>query len=189
MSNYYRCLEKCINMFRLISGRQRAFWLRRRGAAVAQKVFIGPRTQVDCPWGVTIKDRVKVESDVYLKLVSVDARLTLGSHVFVGRGCEFDVSKDIEIGAHALLAPGCFITDHNHRIDRHFRIDQQSCDVGSVAIGSDSWIGAGSVVLPGVQIGDGAVIGAAAVVNRSIPAWAIAVGAPAEIVGYRKFEG
>lgn len=56
---------------------------------------------------------------------------------------------------------------------------------GDIHIGSDVWAGAECIVLSGVTIGDGAVIGARSVVNKDIPPYAIAVGNPARVIGYR----
>jgi acetyltransferase-like isoleucine patch superfamily enzyme len=57
--------------------------------------------------------------------------------------------------------------------------------VRRVTIGSDVWIGRSAIVLPGVQIGDGAVVGAGAVVTKAVPAYAIVAGNPARIIRYR----
>jgi chloramphenicol O-acetyltransferase type B len=54
-----------------------------------------------------------------------------------------------------------------------------------VSVGSDVWIGAGSIVLDGVNIGDGAIIAAGAVVNKDVPPYAIVGGVPARIIRYR----
>jgi len=62
---------------------------------------------------------------------------------------------------------------------------QYSPFVKECKIGNDVWIGCNSTVLRGVTIGDGAVIGANSLVNRSVPPYAIAVGNPAKIVKYR----
>ena len=83
------------------------------------------------------------------------------------------------------MATGCLIIDHNHGTDPAKRIDQQPCAVKAVKIGDDVWLGAYSVVLPGVTIGNGAVVGAHACVTKDVPAFAIVVGVPAKIVGYR----
>lgn len=54
-----------------------------------------------------------------------------------------------------------------------------------VLIGNDVWIGANAVIMPGVKIGDGAIVGSSAVVTKDIPDYAIAVGVPARVIKYR----
>ena len=56
---------------------------------------------------------------------------------------------------------------------------------GDIHIGSDVWIGYGSIILSGVTIGDGAVIGAGSVVTKNIPPYAVAVGNPAHVIKSR----
>lgn len=108
-------------------------------------------------------------------------------------------SKRITIGSRVLIAGGVTIADSDFhpmapamRVadtialslvgDRHHR---PSVEAQPVIIEDDVWIGLNAVVLQGVTIGRGAIIGAGAVVNRSIPAWSIAVGVPARVVGRR----
>ena len=54
-----------------------------------------------------------------------------------------------------------------------------------VIIGNDVWVGTNSVIMPGVTIGNGAVIGAGAIVTKDVPDYAVVVGVPAEIIKYR----
>ena len=56
---------------------------------------------------------------------------------------------------------------------------------GDVIIGNDVWIGYGALILSGVKIGDGAVVGARAIVAKDVPPYAIVVGNPAKIIKYR----
>jgi carbonic anhydrase/acetyltransferase-like protein (isoleucine patch superfamily) len=56
---------------------------------------------------------------------------------------------------------------------------------GDVIIGNDVWIGIGVLILSGVKIGDGAIIGANTVVRSKVPPYAIVIGNPGKIVGYR----
>ena len=56
----------------------------------------------------------------------------------------------------------------------------------TVIIGDDVWLGVGATVLPGVKIGNGAVIGAHALVTKDVPQKAIVVGVPARILKYRE---
>jgi acetyltransferase-like isoleucine patch superfamily enzyme len=55
--------------------------------------------------------------------------------------------------------------------------------VAPVDIGDDVWIGRGALVLPGVTIGDGAVVAAGAVVTKDVPAGSVVAGVPAKVVG------
>jgi len=73
-------------------------------------------------------------------------------------GVEIDYPENISIGEHVLLASGCFIADHDHDIAIDKRIDQQRCVSAPVAIEDDVWVGANAVILPGVKIGQGAVV-------------------------------
>ena len=140
---------------------------------------------MDRPWAINIGHRSLVEDSVYLKVVADDATIDFGSYVFVGRGVEFDVQEKVSVGDHSLIAPGCFITDHEHGISPDRRIDQQPGIAKPVMIGNDVWLGANVTVVAGITIGDGAVVGAHAVVTRDVPAMAIVAGVPARVLRYR----
>lgn len=155
------------------------------GAHIARRVNFAPGCRLERPWCVTIGECSTFEKDVWLKLVDDDARLSIGAFTFVGAGTEIDVIEQVSIGDHTLIAPGCFITDHGHGIAANSRIDQQPCAAEAVRIGSDVWLGAGAVVLPSVEIGDGAVIGAHAVVTRDVAPYEIVAGVPARVIGRR----
>jgi acetyltransferase-like isoleucine patch superfamily enzyme len=170
---------------RLAAARLRAFVLRLRGARVGAKSSIGTRLVAQRASGITLGSRVEIEHDVYLKLVADGARLTIGDFTFIGRGCEIDVSDAVTIGAHTLLAPGVFITDHAHNHERALRHDEQGRRSAAVVIGDDVWIGTRAVILAGVTIGDGAIIGAGAVVTKSVEPYAIVAGIPARQIGTR----
>ena len=85
---------------------------------------------------------VHLEDDVWLKIVSKDAKLTIGDFTFIGRGTEIDVSNNVFIGKHVLIAPKVFITDHSHNI-KAGSIDSQGCINRPVIIKDDVWIGTG----------------------------------------------
>lgn len=111
--------------------------------------------------------------------VSVGARSSLGVK------CEIN-GKTI-IGDDVMMGPECVIYTINHEYrDKDRTIISQGYQAEKpVTIGNDVWIGRRVMILPGVHIGDGAVIGAGAVVAKDIPNYAIAVGNPVKIIGYR----
>ena len=171
-------------MIDVILGRLRAALLRLRGLRIGGKSRFGI-VRVPQGRGIVIGSRVEVEHHVFFKLVDGNARLEIGDSVFIGTGSEIDVASSVRIGAHTLIAPGVFITDHEHNIARAMRIDAQGIRSAPVVIGEDVWLGARSIVLPGITIGDGAVIGAGAVVTKDVEPYAIVAGVPARVLGKR----
>ena len=180
-----RLLDRVHAFALLLAGRARATLLRLRGASIGPKTSIGPNVRTRRPWSIHLGARVEIEHDVFLKIVADDARLTIGDHTFLGTGTEIDVLQSIAIGAHTLIAPNVFITDHTHNTALGLRLDEQGSRSAPVTIGTDAWIGTRAIILPGVTIGDGAIVGAGAVVTKDVPATAIVAGVPARVVGRR----
>jgi len=94
-------------------------------------------------------------------------------------------NSKVVIGDKSMISPGTFITSSNHGIRAEIPMKEQPGDEKDVIIGSDVWVGANCIILPGVTINDGAVIGAGSVVTKDIPENAIAMGNPALVVKYR----
>jgi acetyltransferase-like isoleucine patch superfamily enzyme len=185
MRRIHRRLEHWIAIGSLVRDRVRARILALRGATVGRKVRLGAGFKVERPWCLKVGTAFHAEGGVYLKIVSEDARLEFGDSVFVGRGSEFDVLEKVSVGDHTVIAPGCFITDHNHGTSPNRRIDQQPCISSAIEIGRDVWLGTNVVVVAGIKIGDGAVVAANAVVTRDVPPMAIVAGVPATLLSYR----
>lgn len=169
----------------VVAGRLRAWIQRLRGMKVGQKSRFGDSLRVTRPRQIEIGSRVEIEHAVYLKVVGRAATLRIGDFAFLGTGVQIDVVQSVIIGDHVLLAPGVFITDHNHVMSAASRVDEQGVVARPVRIGNDVWIGAKSVILPGVTIGDGAVIGAGAVVTHDVQPLTIVTGVPARPTGRR----
>jgi len=112
-------------------------------------------------------------------------RITLGDRVRINRGTTLFSYTEIRIGDDSLIGEFVTIRDANHGTDKDVNIREQAHDSKAIHIGSDVWIGRGSVILPGVTIGDHSVIGANSVVTRSIEENAIALGSPARVIRKR----
>ncbi|MDQ6423264.1 acyltransferase [Paenibacillus sp. LHD-117] len=95
-----------------------------------------------------------------------EGQLRLGDHVFVNDNCTINCALNITIGDYTKIAPNVCINDHDH----NFRgAEGGHLLKGSVVIGNNVWIGAGSIILRGTQIGDNAVIAAGSIVKGIVP--------------------
>lgn len=112
-------------------------------------------------------------------------RVVFGKNVRLGRGAH--VMGDVSIGDDVMLAPNVVIAGGAHGIERSEvpMVYQAGKSKGPISIGSDVWIGANSVILDGVKIGNGVVIGAGSVVTKDIDDFAIITGNPAKVLRYR----
>lgn len=116
-------------------------------------------------------------------------KISIGKGVWINRGCEFYGSMlagnaHITIGDHCALGPRVRVLSatHNYR-----RLDLPD-EAASVTIGHHVWVGAGATILPGVSIGDGAVVAAGSVVTRDVAPYAIVAGNPARFLKTRELD-
>lgn len=105
----------------------------------------------------------------------------VGKNVFINMGCKFQDQGGIFLGDGALIGHNVVLATLNHA---HAPQDRGSMQPAPIRIGKNVWIGANAVVLPGVTVGDGAIVAAGAVVTRDVPANAIVGGVPARILRY-----
>lgn len=100
---------------------------------------------------------------------------------YSGIGINARIYGKCSIGSHVMMGTDVTIITRNHRHDRtDISMDRQGFeDEEPVTIGDDVWIGDRVMILPGVNIGDGCIISAGAVVTHDIPAYSIAAGIPA----------
>lgn len=109
--------------------------------------------------------------------------VSIGDRCLIGRGSGIVGHLSVTIGNDVWTGHHVYITDQNHGYEDVDRpISSQSQPERPVVIGDGSWLGHGSVVLPGVTIGRHVVIGANSVVTRDIPDFSVAVGSPARVV-------
>jgi acetyltransferase-like isoleucine patch superfamily enzyme len=112
-----------------------------------------------------------------------DPVVSIGDRCLIGKGSAVVGHFSITIGNDVWTGHNVYITDQNHGYEDVTRpIGIQSMPEKPVTIGDGSWIGYGSVVLPGASIGDHVVIGANSVVTGDIPSYSVAVGSPAKVI-------
>jgi len=115
--------------------------------------------------------------------LDTEAVVSIGDRCLIGKGSGIVGHERIEIGDDVFTGHQVYITDANHGYeDPDLPIGRQFAPPRPVRIGSGSWLGHGSIVLPGVTIGEHVVVGAGSVVTDDLPDFTVAVGNPARVV-------
>jgi acetyltransferase-like isoleucine patch superfamily enzyme len=104
-------------------------------------------------------------------------RLEIGDDVFLNRGVTIYAAELVQIGDHTRIADHASV----HDTDFHQVQEGATVRVAPVRIGRNVWIGRNAIVLPGVTIGDHAVVAAGSIVVRDVPARALVAGNPATV--------
>ena len=137
----------------------RALLLRLFGARMGRKCHFYPGSKIWAPWNLTCADLVAV-----------------------GDGAEIYNPAPLRLGSHAIVSQGAYVCGATHDFDDPaFPLLAFSMDIGAYA-----WICARALVSPGVNIGDGAVLGLGSVATRDLEPWGVYAGVPAVKVKERK---
>jgi acetyltransferase-like isoleucine patch superfamily enzyme len=164
---------------------------RRLGTVIPNDVYIAPTAQFQlCPDGWPLGGTIRIGRGVRIChgaiLAPFGGSIELEDDVCIGPYCVIYGHGGLRIGRGTLIAAHCVLIPASHRFDDADKLVREQGEISrGASIGKDVWLGAGVKVLDGVTIGDRSVIGAGAVVNRSIEANSIAVGVPARIIGRR----
>ncbi|WP_281291052.1 acyltransferase [Thiohalocapsa marina] len=153
------------------------------GVGIGRNATLRANTQADP--GIALGDRVAINDAVVINANRGFVRL--GERSWLGPFCLVYGNGGVTIGRNVLIAGHSSINTVSHAAERcDVPINDQPVLTDPVVIEDDCWLGLNVVVLQGVTIGRGCIIGAGAVVTRSIPPWSIAVGVPARVVGRRE---
>jgi acetyltransferase-like isoleucine patch superfamily enzyme len=116
--------------------------------------------------------------------------ITIGDNVYLG---DFSIVRGtrckINVGDNCIIGQGVQLIATNHKyLDKTVLVKEQDIDIekNGISIGKDCWIGSGSCILPGVCIGDGAVIGAHSVITKNVKSYSVVVGNPGKQIKVRQ---
>lgn len=133
--------------------------------------------------GATVGKRVIYYPGVF---IAPGRNLHLGDDVDLATGVIITTRGGVSIGHRALIGYRTSIFSSNHHVPMGVgQIFESGHDFAEVKIGNDVWIGASCVILPGVTIGEGAVVGAGSVVTKDVAPFAMVAGVPAKLIRYR----
>lgn len=169
------------------------FWLLRQFKRIGANAFFA--YPLSLKGGKYIEIGTDISCDQRFRLDAYDTYLgdkycpviQIGNNVSIQKDCHIGAINKIIIGNNVLLASKVYISDHSHG-----EITLEALKLppakrplfskGPVIIEDNVWLGEGVVVLPGVTIGENSIVGANAVVTKSIPKNSVAAGNPARII-------
>lgn len=124
----------------------------------------------------TIDKSVEIFTPLY---INYGKHTKIGKNVFINFNCTFLDLGGITLEDNVLIAPNVSLLSEGHPVSPEDRHDLM---VGHIRIKRNAWIGAGATILPGVTIGENAIVAAGAVVNKDVPDNTVAGGIPAKVI-------
>lgn len=137
----------------------RRFLLRLFGAQIGQGVVLKPGVRIKFPW-----------------------RLVIGDYAWLGERAWIDNLGDVSIGSHACISQGAYLCTGSH----DWSSDSFDLLVRPITVGDHVWVGAFSMLAPGADVGEGAVLAMGSVGKGKLAPWTVHGGNPAKSVGPRK---
>lgn len=118
--------------------------------------------------------------------VKYNPQLIIEEGCYIGDNFKILCNDKITIRKNALIAGNVFVTSENHGMDIKSKVPygKQPLTNKPVEIGENTWIGEKVTILPGVKIGDWAVVSAGAVVTKDVPSYSVVGGVPAKVIKY-----
>jgi acetyltransferase-like isoleucine patch superfamily enzyme len=179
----------------LVTGRapnpfQRTYSLliRHRFGACGHSLQIRYPATIKNPQSISVGNMVVIREHAWLNCERRSSpTLLIGSETYIGRFVHINASQSVVIEDHVLIADRVYIADYQHAYSDPTRniIDQGFTNPEPVMIRSGSWLGVGSVIMPGMSIGRGAIVAANAVVTKHVADFEIVGGVPASVIGTR----
>jgi acetyltransferase-like isoleucine patch superfamily enzyme len=126
--------------------------------------------------------RIGRDSALHMGLFVTGRAISVGDNVVINRGCYLDGRVGVRIADNVSVSPGVYIMSLEHDPDS----PTFEARGAPVVVERNCWIGAKALILPGVTLGEGSIVGAGAVVTRSIAPNRIAVGVPAREIRDRR---
>ena len=150
------------------------------------RVRFAPHVTIQGARNISLADNVRVGQGVIL--TANNGKIFLDHNVAISPLTHISADDGtIEIGAYTAIGPGCVLRAANHSFTRtDLPIMLQGHTHGHIIIEGDVWIGANAVITADVHIGQGAIIGAGAVVTHDVPPYTIVGGVPAHIISSRQ---
>lgn len=168
----------------------RELYYRRRLKSMGQCMILDEGVRIEGEENISISDFVWIDKNV--RLLAQWGSIIIGRRVHIAENVLISGGGHVEIGDYAAIARGASLYSHSEAIEGGKRMSgpmipeyQKGMKSAPIKIGKDALVGVNAVVLPGVTIGEGAIIGANSFVNKDVGDWNIVFGTPARFVAKR----
>lgn len=154
-----------------------------RMGSVGSYVDIRRGLKVNSPSNISLGNHVRI--DRMSRLSSYEGgKITIEDGCYIGQFFSVMAGGDVVIRKNTLIASYVAVISENHSMNPEagVKYGNQPLIKENIEIGENCWIGEKVAILPGVKIGKWSIIGAGSIVNKSIPAYSIAVGNPAKVI-------
>jgi acetyltransferase-like isoleucine patch superfamily enzyme/cellulose synthase/poly-beta-1,6-N-acetylglucosamine synthase-like glycosyltransferase len=128
-----------------------------------------------------LRYKIGEDSSIHMNCFVTGDSISVGRNSVINRRCYLDGRVGIHIGDFVNISPEVYILTLQHEPNNMFF----DCKGGEVTIGDYAWIGVRAIILPGVNIGEGAIVAAGAIVNKDVAPYSIVAGVPAKEVKTR----
>jgi galactoside O-acetyltransferase len=158
--------------------------------SVGDNVKIAKNTTIIGLNNISLGNNIRIDGNVVIAAYS--GSLTLGNYIHIGGGCYLGCGGDITLGDFSGLSQGISIysetDDYTGKSLTNPTVPHKylNVKVAPVILGKHVIVGSGSVILPGVTIGEGSSVGALSLVTKSLDGWGVYIGAPAKRLKARK---
>jgi acetyltransferase-like isoleucine patch superfamily enzyme len=137
------------------------------------------------------REEITIGNDSFVLRGSIlhpyDGKIVIGRNVGINHYCVIYGMGGVTIGDDVMMATSCTLVSGNHNHDKlDIPMNAQGATRERINIGNNVWIGAKVTILAGVDIGEGAIIAAGAVVTKCVPAYSVAAGIPARVIKQRR---
>ncbi len=154
--------------------------VRVRDLKLGKRVRIGRFTRIST-YGINLGPSVTIGSQVSIiaSIENPQCTFTAGAESWIFDYCYINPERSISLGRNVGVGGGSYIFAHGLWLSK---LNGYPVNYGEINIGNDVWLPWGCFIMPGISIGDGAVVGARSVITKNIPAGSLAAGSPAKVI-------
>lgn len=180
-----KCLEFLFSLYSRYKSKQ--FKKVGKDSIIDFPLYTYGEKKIELGQSVHIERGNRIEAVYKFEGMNYHPSISIGNCVYISPNCHIGAINSIIIEDYVLIGSGCLIIDHSHgrSTQKELTIPPNKRPLyskGPIHIEKNVWIGEHAVILPGVRVGEGAVIGANSVVTKDVPAKSVVAGNPAKVI-------